>query len=46
MPRSKQPPAAVGRIKDPEEWTTVDEPMTGAQDSHLYTLAREVGEQV
>lgn len=35
-----------GRIKDPEEWTTGDEPMTGAQESYLHTLAREAGEQV
>ena len=33
-------------IKDPEEWTTGDEPMTGAQDSYLHTLAREAGEKV
>ena len=34
------------RVKDPEEWTTGDEPMTGAQDSYLHTLAREAGEPV
>jgi hypothetical protein len=33
-------------ITGPEEWTTGDEPMTGAQDSYLHTLAREAGEQV
>jgi hypothetical protein len=33
-------------IKDPEEWTTGDEPMTGAQESYLHTLASEAGEQV
>ena len=27
--------------KDPEEWVTGDEPMTGAQRSYLDTLARE-----
>ena len=32
--------------KDPEEWVTGDEPMTGAQRSYLETLAREAGEQV
>ena len=32
--------------KDPEEWTTGEEPMTGAQDSYLHTLAREAGEPV
>ena len=32
--------------KDPSEWTTGDEPMTGAQRSYLDTLAREAGEQI
>jgi hypothetical protein len=30
--------------KDPAQWTTGDEPMTGAQRSYLDTLAREAGE--
>ena len=34
------------RIKDPDEWTTGDEPMTGAQESYLNTLATEAGEAV
>jgi hypothetical protein len=33
-------------IKNPEEWKTGDEPMIGAQDSYVHTLAREAGEQV
>jgi hypothetical protein len=33
-------------IKDPEDWTTGDEPMTGAQESYLHTLASEAGETV
>lgn len=33
-------------IKDPENWTTGDEPMTGAQRSYLHTLASEAGEEV
>ncbi|KAE8762254.1 DUF3072 domain-containing protein [Georgenia thermotolerans] len=33
-------------IKDPEEWTTGDEPATGAQLSYLGTLAREAGREV
>jgi len=33
-------------IKDPEDWTTGDEPMTGAQRSYLHTLATEAGEEV
>ncbi len=28
-------------IKDPETWTTGDEPMTGAQRSYLSTLSEE-----
>jgi hypothetical protein len=32
--------------KDPEQWTTGDEPMTGAQRSYLSTLAQEAGEEV
>jgi hypothetical protein len=30
-------------IKDPREWKTGDEPMTGAQRSYLNTLADEAG---
>ena len=37
---------ASNRIKDPEQWTTGDEPMTGAQESYLQTLASEAGEEV
>jgi hypothetical protein len=33
-------------IKDPDTWTTGDEPMTGAQRSYLHTLAEEAGEKV
>jgi hypothetical protein len=32
--------------KDPEEWVTGDEPMTGAQESYLHTLADQAGEEV
>lgn len=32
-------------IKDPETWTTGDEPMTGAQKSYLSTLSEEAGEE-
>ena len=32
--------------KDPDDWTTGDESMTGAQQSYLQTLAQEAGEQV
>ena len=33
-------------IKDPDEWVTGDEDMTGAQRSYLQTLADEAGEEV
>ncbi|WP_435007386.1 DUF3072 domain-containing protein [Tundrisphaera lichenicola] len=33
-------------IKDPHDWTTGDEPMTGAQESYVHTLARKAGEEV
>ena len=33
-------------IKDPDDWTTGDEPMTGAQRSYLNTLAQEAREDV
>jgi hypothetical protein len=39
-------PRVRGAIKDPQEWVTGDEPMTGAQESYLDTLAREAGEPV
>ena len=38
------PPQGSGVEKDPEQWVTGDEPMTGAQRSYLDTLAREAGE--
>jgi len=37
-----QRPAA----KDPEDWVTGDEPMTGPQQSYLETLSREAGEDL
>jgi len=33
-------------IKDPDEWTTGDEPMTGAQQSYLKTLSDQAGEEI
>ena len=32
-------------VKDPDEWPTGDEPMTGAQASYLKTLSDEAGEE-
>jgi len=31
--------------KDPDDWTTGDEPMTGAQASYLKTLSEEAHEE-
>lgn len=31
-------------VKNPDEWTTGDEPMTGAQQSYLKTLSDQAGE--
>ena len=33
-------------IKDPDEWTTGDETMTGAQRSYLKTLSDQAGEEM
>ena len=32
--------------KDPEDWTTGDEPMTKAQESYLRTLSDQAGEEL
>jgi hypothetical protein len=32
--------------KNPDDWVTGDEPMTGAQRSYLHTLAEEAHEEV
>ena len=47
MATKKDEPANAGnRLKDPDEWKTGDEPMTGAQQSYLETLASEADEPV
>jgi len=33
-------------VKDPDQWKTGDEEMTGAQRSYLHTLSDEAGEEV
>lgn len=38
--------ATSNTIKDPDDWVTGEEPMTGAQASYLETLAGEAGEEV
>jgi hypothetical protein len=37
---------AGNAIKDPQDWTTGDQPATGAQESYLQTLATEAQEDV
>lgn len=32
--------------KDPEDWVSGDDPMTGAQASYLATLCEEAGEEL
>lgn len=32
--------------KDPDEWVTGEEPMTGAQASYLATLAQDTGREI
>ena len=39
-------PQGSSTEKDPTDWVTGDEPMTGAQRSYLDTLARQAGEEI
>jgi Protein of unknown function (DUF3072) len=39
--RTEQEPENSNMAKDPDEWVTGDEPMTGAQRSYLKTLSEE-----
>jgi hypothetical protein len=43
--KTEQDPGS-NTIKDPADWTTGDEPATGAQRSYLQTLAQEAHEDV
>lgn len=43
---AETPGVASDTVKDPGDWVTGDEPMTGAQRSYLDTLARRAGEQL
>jgi hypothetical protein len=47
-PKSKQPamiratePKPSNRQKNPDDWVTADEPMTGAQATYLKTLSQQ-----
>jgi hypothetical protein len=41
----RDPEPGSNTIKDPDDWTTGDEAMTGAQASYLKTLSEEAGEE-
>ena len=43
-PNAEQTKPVGNTVKDPDEWTTGDEPMTGAQRSYLKTLCDEAKE--
>ena len=40
------PTPETGAQRDPEDWVTGEEPMTGPQRSYLDTLARQAGEEI
>jgi hypothetical protein len=39
------PPPLSNTEKDPDDWVSGDEPMTGAQASYLKTLAEQLGRE-
>ena len=43
--RNRTQPSAAAQ-KEPDQWVTGDESMTGPQASYLHTLAQEAGEPV
>jgi hypothetical protein len=43
-PKTEADPGS-NTIKDPADWTTGEEPMTGAQASYLKTLSEEAKEE-
>ena len=44
-PKSPAADTPSNTEKDPSDWTTGDEPMTGAQASYLKTLSEEAKEE-
>ncbi|HEX2605997.1 MAG TPA: DUF3072 domain-containing protein [Flavisolibacter sp.] len=46
MKNNNNAPKGDNTIKDPKDWKTGDEPMTGAQNSYIQTMASEAGEEV
>jgi hypothetical protein len=45
QPANTPNPEKSNAEKHPDDWKTGDEPMTGAQQSYLNTLATEAGEE-
>lgn len=43
-PKTPDDTAPSNTVKDPDNWTTGDETMTGAQASYLRTLSEEAGQ--
>ena len=41
----RDPEPGSNTIKDPDDWTTGDQKMSGAQASYLKTLSEEAGEE-
>ncbi|HEY0009818.1 MAG TPA: DUF3072 domain-containing protein [Tepidisphaeraceae bacterium] len=46
LPKAPVPDEATNTQKDPLNWKTGDEPMTGAQRSYLNTLSEEAGQEL
>jgi hypothetical protein len=44
--QDQQENEASNTVKNPDDWTTGGEEMTGAQRSYLNTLAQEAGEDI
>lgn len=44
-PKNPDDTVPSNTVKDPEDWTTGAETMTGAQASYLKTLSEEAGEE-
>jgi len=45
MTSNDLPDQSQNPVKDPEDWTTGDEPMTGPQSSYLQTLLQQAGRE-
>lgn len=43
---NQQDATGSNTVKDPSQWTTGGEEMTGAQKSYLNTLSQEAGEEL